>query len=338
MATLALTRSPRTTSPAELIHWDGHQCAVEARVRLPTATTTLAIRFDRDARGRAVRTTTVDGNARPARAILGICPMVLFSPEDLLLVSGAPEARRRQLDMLLAQIDPVTAGELLAYRRALAQRNALLRGLTAGRGGEAALSGFTSAVITHGAHIRRARAALVAALSPTAGAGLADISGGQDVLSLRYLADGRILAANEDLNACGQLMEAELRRRAPEERLRGMTLSGPHRDDVEMYLDGRPARQTASQGQQRSVVLAYKLAEVAHIRQTSGRAPVLLLDDVFGELDAARRDHLLAAIAAMGSLQLLVTATDAAPFPMSAFASRRVFTICDGVIATGKIE
>ncbi|MFN2568030.1 MAG: DNA replication/repair protein RecF [Candidatus Dormibacteria bacterium] len=337
IATLALTRSPRPGGAADLIRWGAHQCAVEARVRRPGGETVMTIRFDLDARGRAVRGMSVDGKPRAARAMLGICPVVLFSPEDLQLVSGGPDARRRQLDMLLAQLDPLTAGELFAYRRALVQRNAALRTIADGAGGQSALAVFTRAMVVHGARIRRARTALVRELSGAAARSLREISGGLDPLSLRYLADGQYLEPAEGLAEGESRIDEALRRRSAEERARGMTLSGPHRDDVEICLDGRPARHTASQGQQRSMVLAYKLAEVGHLRAAAGCAPVLLLDDVFGELDRARREHLLSAIRAMGSLQLVVTATDASPFPTGAFPASRAFTVSAGVVGDGKI-
>lgn len=338
VATVSLTRSPRAGAPEEIVRWGASAAAVEARVRLPTGSTILGIRFTRDREGSPwVRSTTVDAKPRPARSVLGICPVVLFSPDDLRLVAGGPDGRRRQLDMLLAQLDPKAAVDLIQYRRALGQRNALLRQqrVRADRG--APLQQFTAAVLEHGARVRRARAMLCEALGPVAAQAAGEVSGGHDRLGLRYLADNRPLAAGTSVEDARAALAAALARLADEERVRGLTLAGPHRDDVEFLLNDRPARSTASQGQQRSIVLAFKLAEVARVRQTAGVGPVLLLDDVLGELDSARREYLLTALARAGPLQLLVTATDAAPFPERIAQGARVFSVHRGAISDGKI-
>ena len=126
IATAALTRSPRAAAAAELLQWGSNAAHVHARVQRPDGPTTLDLRLQRATPESAVvRTTLVDGSPRPARAVLGVCPVVLFWPEDLLLVKGGPEGRRRLLDLVVAQTDPRAAVEMLRYRRVLDQRNAL---------------------------------------------------------------------------------------------------------------------------------------------------------------------------------------------------------------------
>ena len=190
VATLLLTRSPRASSSADVVAWGSDEALVEAQVLRPAADRTLAVRFRRDpALGRVTRTATVDGSPRPARDLLGLCPVVLFWPEDLQLVKAGPDTRRRLLDVVLSQLDRRAAADLLRYRHVLEQRNALLRQLRAGGADLAALAGFTRELVESGARIQVARAELVAALVPHGREALAQIGGGEE-LGLRYLPDG----------------------------------------------------------------------------------------------------------------------------------------------------
>ena len=311
IATAALTRSPRASSSAELLRWGSDAALVSTRVRRPDAPATLELRLQRHGdQGTVTRTLSVDGSPRPARAVLGVCPVVLFWPEDLLLVKGAPEGRRRLLDVVVAQTDPRAAAEMVRYRRVLDQRNALLRQVRQGQASPAPLPGFTQELARSAGSVVVARVRLVEALSPLAAAALGEISDGREQVALRYRAeglDGDLPTSAEEASA--RLLEALAGRRA-EELARGVTVAGPHRDDVDILLDGRPARVAASQGQQRSLVLACKLAEVRHLMAVLGIAPVLLLDDVLSELDAQRRARLLSALGAGTHLQTVLTTTD----------------------------
>jgi DNA replication and repair protein RecF len=326
VATLLLTRSPRASTAADVVGWGSDEALVEARVLRPAADRTLAVRFRRDlATGRVTRTATVDGSPRPARDLLGLCPVVLFWPEDLQLVKAGPDGRRRLLDVVLSQLDARAAADLLRYRHVLEQRNALLRQLRAGAGSTATLEGFTHELVGSGARIQVARAELVEALVPHGREALAQIGGGEE-LGLRYLPDGGMDPA-ADREAAERALVSTLARRRDEEIARGATLAGPHRDDLELLIGGRPARTAASQGQQRSIVLALKLAEVRHIAARAGVMPVLLLDDVLSELDPGRRRDLLAGLAAAG-LQTLITSSE--PLPDSLPAGTRRFEVAAG--------
>ena len=310
IATLALTRSPRTSTSGDLLLWGQDAALAEADVARPPAGVTLSLRFERDATsGRVTRSARVDGKPRPARSVLGICPVVLFWPEDLALVRGGPEGRRRFLDVILAQTDPQSTDHMSRYRRVLEQRNALLHQLRLGGGGRDALNSFTNELARHGAWLALARSRLLTALAPLAEASLHDLSGEREHIALRYTA-AHTESMPAGLDQAEQLLLETLRARASEEVARGMTLAGPHRDDIAIDLDGRVARGTASQGQQRSIVLACKLAEVRYLQDTAGVAPVILLDDVLSELDPARRRRLLALLAGDGRHQVLVTTTE----------------------------
>jgi DNA replication and repair protein RecF len=330
IATLALTRSPRTTSSGDLLLWNEDAALAEADVARPPADVTLSVRFQRDpSTGRVSRVTAVDGKPRPARGVLGVCPVVLFWPEDLALVRGGPDGRRRFLDVILAQTDQQAVAHMSRYRRVLEQRNALLHQLRLGGGARDSLNSFTSELAHHGAWLGVARSRLVEALAPLTALSLHDLSGQRERISLRY-APAHAASIPDTVEAAEQELLGTLRERASEEVARGITLAGPHRDDLAFDLDGRPARGTASQGQQRSIVLACKLAEVRYLQDASGVAPVILLDDVLSELDPQRRGSLLALLAE-GRHQVLVTATEPLT-EVADFAEVLHFTVRSGVV------
>lgn len=329
VATLLLTRSPRAAVAGDVVRWHCDEALVEATVRRPAADRTLAVRFRRDPEsGRVSRTASVDGSPRPARELLGLCPVVLFWPEDLQLVKAGPDGRRRLLDVVLSQLDARAATDLVRYRHILEQRNSLLRQVRAGSANAAELPGFTTELVACGARIQVMRAELVRELAPHAAEVLGQISGGDEVLDLRYIPDGGMVATDDRVAAESALL-ATLARRREEEVQRGLTLAGPHRDDLELLIDGRPARSAASQGQQRSIVLAVKLAEVRHIARRAGVMPVLLLDDVLSELDPGRRRDLLAGLAAAG-LQTLITSSE--PLPDTLPPGTRRFEVVAGSV------
>jgi DNA replication and repair protein RecF len=330
IATLALTRSPRTTSSGDLLLWSEDGALAEADVARPPADVTLSVRFQRDpSTARVSRVTAVDGKPRPARAMLGVCPVVLFWPEDLALVRGGPDGRRRFLDVILAQTDRQAVAHMSRYRRVLEQRNALLHQFRQGAGARDSLNSFTGELAHHGAWLGLARSRLVDALAPLAAESLHDLSGERESISLRY-APAHASSIPDGVEAAEQLLLETLRNRAAEEVARGMTLAGPHRDDIAFDLDGRAARGTASQGQQRSIVLACKLAEVRYLQDSAGVAPVILLDDVLSELDPERRGRLLALLAA-GAHQVLVTTTEPLT-EVAAFNEVLHFTVRSGAV------
>ena len=343
VATLLLTRSPRTSSPAELLRWGSEEAAVDAVLERRSLSETLALRLrrihdvdpahpaGRDASSRISRTTTRDGHPIAPRDLIGRWPVVLFWPDDLQLVKAGPEARRRLLDVLVSQLDRAAADELIRYRRVLEQRNSLLRRLHEGGGLADQLRPFDDALIRHGAAVQVARTELVGALAPLAGAAMVEISESADSLELRYAPQcGEASADREEV--MGALRGALMRARA-EELARSTSVVGPHRDDLEFLLNGRPARSTASQGQQRSAVLATKIAEVRLVGARAERMPLLLLDDVLSELDPARREHLLSALSGRDEApQTMVTCSD--EYQFGSHPSRR-FLVRQGTVVPG---
>ncbi|HEY9390574.1 MAG TPA: DNA replication/repair protein RecF [Mycobacteriales bacterium] len=273
--------------------------------------------------GRANRARVNRAPVSRPREVLGILRTVLFAPEDLAVVRGDPAERRRFLDDLLVARTPRYAGVRADYERVLRQRNALLK--TAGAARRAGSAGdlrtldvWDGHLARHGAELLAGRLELVGALAPYLAAAYDEVSSGQDPAELDY--HSSLGAAAEpvlDETAPGRevleaVLLAELARVRAQEVERGVTLVGPHRDDLALRLSGRVARGYASHGESWSYALALKLAAY-ELLCADGAEPVLILDDVFAELDAARRGR-LAALAARAE-QVLVTAAVAGDVP-----------------------
>ncbi|MBK4138034.1 DNA replication/repair protein RecF [Corynebacterium macginleyi] len=252
---------------------------------------------------------------RSPRELLGVVKTVLFSPEDLVLVRGEPAGRRSYLDSIIASRTPRLAGVKADYDKVLKQRNALLKSASASmrRGygdsdGAAALSTLDTwdAQLAHlGAQVITARLALVDALLdhiPTAYAGLAPESRPARV-EYRSTID---TSDREVLEAVMLTTLAHSRQRDIE---RGISLVGPHRDDLLLYLGDQPAKGFASHGETWSYAIALRLAEFELLRKEGGSDPVLILDDVFAELDAKRRTQLVH-LAATAEQVLITAAVD----------------------------
>jgi len=227
----------------------------------------------------AERKLSLDGHAvRRLTDYLGVLRAVVFCTEDLQLVKGTARTRRRFVDLLLAQTHPTYLPLLQRYARALRARNALLKPR---RVDEAALAGFTRELIAAGAPLVQLRRELLPRLSPLARLAYRRISHDAEDLRLDYQP-----SVKEDF-------AAELVRSRPREAACRSTLIGPHRDDLALLLNDRPAGHFASEGQKRTLAIALKMAQAEYLTGIHGTPPVLLIDDVMGELDARRRAGLL---------------------------------------------
>ncbi len=225
--------------------------------------------------------------AKKSAELMGQLNVVMFSPEDLRLVKEGPAERRRFIDMELSQMYPAYYVDLQQYNLALKQRNALLKSDTAGF---STLSVWDEQLAVFGARIIERRAAFVKELQKYAAGLHHEVSGKREVLTLNYRPNPGIWERNSD--TVGGIMEA-LQRSANEDMRRGFSSVGPHRDDVEIRLNGEELRIFGSQGQQRTAALSLKLSEIEIIKKIKGEAPVLLLDDVLSELDDMRGRLLL---------------------------------------------
>lgn len=222
---------------------------------------------------------------------LAVARVAWISNDDLQLVRGGGSQRRRYLDFLGAQVLPEYLRKLRAYERALRSRNSLLKHNRPRR----EIAAFDGPLVDAGRTLLASRSELCRVLAPLVTTACRQISGREETLKITY----RPGSGTDFAAALEETREEETRLRT--------TVAGPHRDDLEVALDGRKAATFASEGQQRSVALALKLAQARALESDAGRPPLYLIDDVFGELDSLRRNNLLAALP--DAAQKLITTT-----------------------------
>lgn len=311
ISTLALTRSPRSGSLGDCVAWGEPRMGVSGHLVSRLGDTDLELRAERrPGSERWIRQLREAGDLIQPRQLLGRFRVVLFWPEDLLLVKGGPEPRRRLLDIVLSQLSPRYAEAALRCRRAVEHRTALLRQVRDGQARAAELTPWTDAMVEYGSVVMQERRRYLAMLQPVAAQAVTRI-GEPLELQLQYRPGlGRDRDSAESAEPSEALRRA-LTRTAAEEIARAQCVVGPQRDDFDILLGGRPARQFASQGQQRSVVLALKVAEVRQHLSLGGETPLLLLDDVLSELDRERRAGLIQLLSEeLAVEQTLITSTE----------------------------
>ena len=316
----AFGRSHRTSSDAELIRVGADGAYIGLSFRRHDVPGELSFTFARGARRRI----TYAGESLRQRDLVGLLPMVLFSPEDLFLVKGAPALRRRYLDAELSQASPAYYGELLRYTRILKQRNAVLKDIRERLAAPDDLSPWDAQLARSAAYIVTRRIAAVAQLGALSARVQAVLAAGEE-LALAYEIAGAGAEdfaeddMTESLHVWYNKMLCEGRAR---DIARAATGVGPHLDDLVLRVGGMSLRSYGSQGQQRTGALALKLAELFYLQENIGEAPILLLDDVMSELDADRRRALLDFIR-HEHIQTFITATDAAYFPAERMGTYR---------------
>lgn len=309
-------RSPRSSNERELVRRGSRVARVEVLVRADDGEHRLEVGLEPAvAKVQRVDGATVDSlaasTARP--------PVVLFLPERLELVKGAPSVRRAHLDALVAALWPARAETRAAYSRALAQRNALLVRIRAGTSSADSLPSWDAELAEHGARLIADRTAATGLLAPRFAERARELGLPEDA-TLAYRPRSRAVDATG--------LAAELAERRGADVARGFTAHGPHRDEVTLRHAGESLRSFGSQGQQRVAVLALLFAERDLLLAERGSAPLMLLDDVMSELDAARRELLVELLATGG--QTLLTTTDLAHLPAGGGPATRVYEITAG--------
>jgi DNA replication and repair protein RecF len=236
---------------------------------------------------------------------VGTINIVFFSPDDLVMIKGGPLERRRFVDLHIAQMRPGYVSTLNAYNRALHQKNALLKTYIEKSYKYSQLQFWNKQILELGEKIIQDRALLTEKIQAQANMIYGNLTSKKENISITYLSLGKrhfTEAISEFPRLLNDKLEQEIDRQ--------MIMIGPHRDDVQILLNGKPARNFASQGQQRSIVLSLKLAELELIHQEKKEYPILLLDDVLSELDSFRREYLIKFIES-SRIQTLITMTDA---------------------------
>jgi DNA replication and repair protein RecF len=312
MVLLAWGRSHRTAADGELIRWGTDLARVEGRVgsdaiEVAVVRSGAAAGTGSGSAGR--KRIRVNGLARRASGLAGLLRIVLFAPEEMLLIAGSPSLRRAVIDQLAAAGSPAYADALSTYGRTLQQRNSLLRAIREEGASRDELRFWDGSFLDAGGAIVAERRRLLAVLAEPLAAAHAEIApdetdGGR--LAIRYETNAPPLPGESARDALARrLVET-----AEKEVWNGTTLVGPHRDDLVFELGGRDLATFASRGQQRTAILAVKLAELDHLTALDGRPPLLLLDDVFSELDPTRRSHLVRRIAALPQAFVTTTTRD----------------------------
>jgi DNA replication and repair protein RecF len=248
----------------------------------------------------------VNGVARRPTALSAALPVVLFAPEDMLLISGGPALRRSALDVLVAQTTPAAGATLSNYSRAITQRNNLLRAIREGAAAPDELRFWDHVVIDDGARIVDWRRDTLARLADPLAAAHQEIAPAEERLELRYATNAEPQGSETTRDA----LRRRLAETADKEQWNGATLIGPHRDDIAFASAQRDLAGYASRGQQRTAILAFKLAQLDLLRAVLGQPPLLLLDDVFSELDPSRRAHLVRRIGELPQAFVTTTTTD----------------------------
>jgi DNA replication and repair protein RecF len=300
---LCTLRPLRATRLSELVRFGQGRALAAARVDGPGGERVLGVEITS-----AGRTATLDGKPvdRLDSYLEGLAA-VCFSPDDLLLVKGGPDGRRRFLDRAAFNRWPAMLGEVREYVRALRERNAALR--TRGGTQRDVEAAFRAPMIRAGARLLRRRRDAVLELKPRLLAAFAEISGpGAPPAELAYRPSGGIDLDGDEATLAARLAEA-LAQRLERDLERGYSTCGPHMDDVLLGIGGRAARTFGSQGQQRAYVLALRIAEVENLRAILPRPPLLLLDDVSSELDPAKNGYLLSYVSRLPA-QAFLTSTD----------------------------
>ena len=315
---LSTTKALRGSRDSEVVRDERDAAWVEAE--LAPLQTTIGMVVKRHGRKEAA----LNAMKLPkASDLIGRLPCVCVSLEDMLIVRGEPADRRQFLDLLLAQCSTAYLRAFTVYKRALEHRNALLRLAQDQPVGSEQFDAWEAQLAESGAVIRRERTTFLTEASPLAQERYADLSQ-RETLGWRYAAT--------DESSDAPTLATTLASSRHRDTARGSTSVGPHRDDLELRLDGRPARTHGSLGQQRCAVLALKFATAAAMESRTGEPPLLLLDDVLSDLDASRRERLAEVVSRYEGQTVLTCTESAAAGPAILDRSRR-FRVVEGTIA-----
>jgi DNA replication and repair protein RecF len=364
---LATTRSPHADQDQELIHWEAlnpEEPVIVGRLTAQLETIDgskqIEMRLIKEQQRGQVsfrRQALIDRRKVRLMDLLGSLRTVLFLPQDVQIITGSPAQRRRYLDITLCQTDRQYCRALSAYNKVLEQRNAQLRRIAEFGTGHDVLPVFTEELVKLGSQIFAARAGFIAAIDREARAiHFENLTDGQETLRLRYLprlttennrrGDDQYLQEPIDL---GQWLETLSETEAIEEKFAslldqvqpaeiagGSTRVGPHRDDWRFWVSGKSLSTYGSRGQQRTALLALKLAEIAWMEEQTGETPILLLDEVVAELDEHRRAHLLNTVQNVN--QAILTATDPGMFTKQFVQIANMMQVKNGQIIPEKKE
>lgn len=306
---LAWGHSHRTATDVELIRWGADVARIEGVVGSDELDLTLVRPGSAQASTGSRKRIRVNGVPRRATSLVGTLRVVMFAPEEMLLVAGSPSLRRAALDRIATGRFPAYGSALATYTRALQQRNGLLRAIREETADRSQLRYWDKPFLDAGGEVVDLRLRVLEDLASPFAAAHAEIAPDEAArarLGIRYETNAPARAGESPRGA----LERRLAETADKEAWNGTTVIGPHRDDLVFVLGDRDLAGFASRGQQRTAILAFKLAELDLLTAQDGRPPLLLLDDVFSELDPERRAHLVRRIAALPQAFVTTTTLD----------------------------
>lgn len=321
---LAMAKSHRTSNDKELIQWDQDYAKIEGRIIKRNGPVPIQLVISK--KGKKGKVNHIE--QQKLSRYIGAFNTIMFAPEDLNLVKGSPQVRRRFLDMEIGQVSPVYLHDLSRYQKILVQRNHMLKLLqTRKETDQTMLEILTEQLADTAAKVVAKRLAFVVQLEKWAKPIHLGISRGLEELSLAYQTSLDVSDAPDLSKMVTRYQEifSGLKKREID---RGITLAGPHRDDLLFYVNGRDVQTYGSQGQQRTTALSLKLAEIDLIEEEIGEFPILLLDDVLSELDGYRQSHLLNTI--QGRVQTFVTTTSVEGIDHDTLKEAAVYRVDNG--------
>lgn len=324
---LALTRSHRTSSDRELINFNAKNAILEGLVHKSQVEVALKLRLT--SKGKMAWINRLQ--QKKLSRYVGQMNAILFSPEDLALVKGGPALRRRFMNLEFSQVNPEYLYFSSQYQQVLQQKNNYLKQLASGKANDQVFLEVLSdqlAAIASEIIVRRYR--YIDFLNSYAQDAHRQISNQQEELAVQYHPSVSSLDQDDDVKTIHQKVLASFKKNKAAEIRLGSTLSGPHRDDMIFTINGKNARDFASQGQQRTIALSLKLAEIQLVHQLTNEYPILLLDDVMSELDHKRQSNLLNYI--HGKTQTFITTTDLAGISWEKIKTPKIFQIKSGEI------
>lgn len=300
---LAMAKSHRTSNDKDLIYWDKEYAKIEGRVEKYSGSVAMQLVVSK--KGKKAKLNHIE--QQKLSQYVGAMNVIMFAPEDLNLVKGSPQIRRRFIDMEIGQVSPIYLHDLNRFQKIMLQRNQYLKQMQMRRQTDRTmLDVLTSQLSESAAKVILKRIEFIEKLQKWAQPIHTGISRGLETLTIEYKASVDV-SEEASLSKMIEAYEEKFDKIKDREIERGATLAGPHRDDLLFFVNGRDVQTFGSQGQQRTTALSLKLAEIELIHEEIGEYPILLLDDVLSELDDYRQSHLLNTI--QGKVQTFVTTT-----------------------------
>lgn len=317
----ATSKSHRGTKDREIIQFEKE----EAHIQMIVEKREVPYRIDMHLKKGRSKGVAINGlPIRKVTELFGIINVIFFSPEDLSIIKNSPAERRRFMDMELCQLDKIYTSDLVNYNKVVTQRNKLLKDMIDRPDLADTLSIWDQQMIHYGRNVIARRKEFIDELNSIIGDIHRNLTGDRENLTVIYCPN-----VEEDR------MEMEMMRGQARDRAAHTCLTGPHRDDMEFRIDGVDVRHFGSQGQQRTVALSLKLAEIELVKRRTGDRPILLLDDVLSELDTNRQMHLLKSIE---DIQTMITCTGLDDLVHHCFHMDQKFHVCEGRILSERME